>query len=42
MMPVNEPIALKKDVDCVTEAVKSGWISSEGKFITQFEKQFAT
>lgn len=40
-IPVNEPIILEKDVDYVTEAVKSGWISSEGKFITQFEKQFA-
>lgn len=40
-IPVNEPIVLEKDVEYVTAAVKSGWISSEGPFISQFETQFA-
>lgn len=40
-IPVNEPIVLEKDGEYAAEAVKSGWISSEGKFINQFESQFA-
>ncbi len=41
MIPVNEPLVLDKEVEYVMEAVKSGWISSEGKFIQKFEEQFA-
>ncbi|MBI4651931.1 DegT/DnrJ/EryC1/StrS family aminotransferase [Candidatus Desantisbacteria bacterium] len=41
MIPVNEPLVLAKELEYVTEAVKSGWISSEGKFIKEFENKFA-
>jgi len=41
MIPVNEPLILEKEAKYVNEAVKSGWISSAGRFIQDFEKQFA-
>lgn len=41
MIPVNEPLILEKETEYVMEAVKSGWISSAGRFIQDFEKQFA-
>lgn len=41
MIPVSEPVISPKAKRYVTEALKSGWISSEGKFITAFEQQFA-
>lgn len=41
MIPVNEPLVLEKEAEYVKEAVKSGWISSAGRFIQDFEKQFA-
>jgi len=40
MIPVNEPLILEKEAQYVNEAVKSGWISSAGRFIQDFEKQF--
>ncbi len=41
MIPVNEPSIGAKELEYATEAVKSGWISSEGKFIKLFEEKFA-
>lgn len=41
MIPVNEPMIGPKEAEYVMEAVKSGWISSEGRFIRDFEKRFA-
>jgi perosamine synthetase len=41
MIPVNEPLVLEKDLEYVTDALKSGWISSEGKYIKMFEAKFA-
>lgn len=42
MIPVNEPCISKKELEYVTEAIKTGWISSEGKFIKKFEDRFAS
>lgn len=42
MIPVNEPLILEKEVEYVNEALKTGWISSEGKFIKEFEQKFAS
>ena len=39
-IPVNKPLLSNEDVDAVTKCVKSGWISSSGKYILQFEKNF--
>lgn len=41
-IPVAEPSLSKKELQNVTEAVKSTWISSKGKFITEFEKKFSS
>ena len=40
-IPVAEPYIGKKEVDYVTQAVASGWVSSKGGFIVKFEKDFA-
>ena len=41
MIPVAEPLLGQEEIDNVVEAVKSGWISSKGKFIPEFEQGFA-
>jgi perosamine synthetase len=40
-IPVAEPDISKKEQNYVNQAVKSGWVSSEGKFVSRFEKLFA-
>ena len=41
MIPVAEPCIGDEELKNVVEAVKSGWISSKGKFIEEFEREFA-
>ena len=41
MIPIAEPCLGKEELSNVIEAVKSGWISSKGKFIEAFEENFA-
>jgi len=41
MIPVAEPCIGEKELNNVVEAVTTGWVSSKGKFIPQFEKEFA-
>lgn len=41
MIPVAEPCLGEEELNNVIEAVKSGWISSKGRFIEDFEKEFA-
>ena len=41
MIPVNEPVLTSKDFDHLKDAFSSGWISSAGKYIEQFEKKWA-
>ena len=41
MIPVNEPVIAKNALKYVTECLYTGWISSKGKFIEEFEKKFA-
>ncbi|MDP3791553.1 MAG: DegT/DnrJ/EryC1/StrS family aminotransferase [Candidatus Omnitrophota bacterium] len=41
MIPVNEPLMGKKELQYITDCVKSGWISSKGKYIKSFEEEFA-
>jgi perosamine synthetase len=38
MIPVNEPLIREQEIEYVLDALKSGWISSEGKYIEKFEK----
>lgn len=40
-IPVCEPLLGGNEVKYVTEAVQTGWISSSGKYVTQFEEAFA-
>ena len=41
MIPVNEPLIGEKEFTYVNECLKTGWISSVGKFIEEFEEKFA-
>lgn len=41
MIPVAEPSITEKEIQYVTDAVKSGWVSSTGFYVEQFEKRFA-
>jgi perosamine synthetase len=41
MIPIASPLLEAEELNNVMEAVKSGWISSKGKFIHEFEELFA-
>ena len=41
MIPVNEPALGERELEYVAECIRSGWISSAGKFITAFEDEWA-
>ncbi|MDR0799852.1 MAG: DegT/DnrJ/EryC1/StrS family aminotransferase [Dysgonamonadaceae bacterium] len=40
-IPVCEPFLNGNELKYVTDAVSTGWISSSGKYVSEFEKQFA-
>lgn len=42
MIPVNEPYIGEKEFEYVNDCLKSGWISSSGKYITEFEEKWAS
>jgi perosamine synthetase len=41
MIPVNEPLLNGNELKYVSECVKTGWISSAGMFINEFEEKWA-
>jgi perosamine synthetase len=41
MIPVSEPLIGRREARWVRECLKTGWISSEGRFIPAFEAAFA-
>lgn len=41
MIPVSRPFLSELEIDNVTNAVKSGWVSSLGAYIDEFERLFA-
>jgi len=41
MIPVNQPFLGSPELNNVKECIKSGWISSKGRFISRFEEEFA-
>jgi perosamine synthetase len=41
MIPVNEPLLGEREIEYATECIRSGWISSSGRFIEEFEQQWA-
>ena len=42
MIPVNEPILGQEEKALLCECIDSGWISSEGPFVNQFENEMAS
>lgn len=40
-IPVSEPLIGDKELEYITDCVKSGWISSLGEYVRQFESRFA-
>lgn len=40
-IPVNTPLFSGKEIEYVTECIKTGWVSSEGPFVGQFENRFS-
>ncbi|MFB3885589.1 MAG: DegT/DnrJ/EryC1/StrS family aminotransferase [Thermodesulfobacteriota bacterium] len=41
MIPVNEPFIGQREIEYVTECLRTGWISSAGRFIEEFEEKWA-
>src|SRR4030042_611629 len=41
MIPVNEPLLGERELEYVTECIRTGWISSAGRFIEEFEQKWA-
>ncbi|HEX8145321.1 MAG TPA: DegT/DnrJ/EryC1/StrS family aminotransferase [Pyrinomonadaceae bacterium] len=41
MIPVNEPLLNGRELEYVSECVRTGWVSSAGKFIEEFEGRWA-
>jgi perosamine synthetase len=42
MIPVNEPLIGEKEIAYVLDCLKTGWISSAGKYLEQFEQAWAS
>lgn len=40
-IPVNEPLLIGNEKKYLSECIDTGWISSEGSFVSEFEKKFA-
>lgn len=41
MIPVNEPLLNGREKELLIECIDSGWVSSDGPFVRQFEQAFA-
>jgi perosamine synthetase len=41
MIPVNEPVLGEKELEYVTDCIRTGWISSAGHYIEEFERRWA-
>ncbi|MEC7875256.1 MAG: DegT/DnrJ/EryC1/StrS family aminotransferase [Pseudomonadota bacterium] len=42
IIPVSEPLIGKREEELVLDCLRSGWISSEGKYVKEFEKKCAS
>ena len=40
-IPVNEPLFDGRELEYLTQCVQSGWVSSEGSFVQQFEQELS-
>jgi perosamine synthetase len=41
MIPVNEPLLGDREVEYVSQCIRAGWVSSAGKFVSEFEERWA-
>ena len=41
MIPVNEPLLGERELEYISECVRTGWVSSGGRFINEFEERWA-
>ena len=41
MIPVNQPLLNGNEEKYLLECIKTGWVSSEGSFVNEFEKKFS-
>ena|SRR5579872_5902227 len=41
MIPISKPVISPREIQYVTDAVSSGWVSSQGHYLEQFEQKFA-
>src|SRR3990172_4872356 len=41
MIPVNEPRFGERELEYISECVRTGWVSSGGRFINEFEERWA-
>jgi perosamine synthetase len=41
MLPVNEPLVGEKEIEYVLDCLRTGWISSSGKYLEAFEQAWA-
>jgi perosamine synthetase len=41
MIPVNQPLLNGREKELLIECIESGWISSDGPFVGEFERRFA-
>ena len=41
-IPISQPSITQLEIDYVTDAIKSGWVSSLGEYINKFESEFAS
>lgn len=41
MIPVNQPLLDGREKELLAECIDSGWISSDGPFVAEFERRFA-
>ncbi len=42
MIPVNEPLLNGREKELLGECIDTGWISSDGPFVSEFERRFAS
>ena len=41
MIPVNEPVFGEREAEYTAECIRTGWVSSAGRFIEEFEQRWA-
>lgn len=41
IIPVNQPLLGEREVEYVTQCIRTGWVSSAGRFIEEFEQRWA-